>query len=149
MVIVGTGPSEPYLKRLASDLRISPRITFLPQLPTPALHRWYKSCSVYLSLSRHESFGITLLEAIAAGATVIATAIPASTEVAQLTRTKVHFVPLDASPDHVAQTIRRALDARQPAPDLSRLPTWHSLSAECFRIYRDILTVAPSPLFAS
>jgi glycosyltransferase involved in cell wall biosynthesis len=149
MVIIGTGSHLSHLKGLASQLGVAHRVAFLGYVTADELHRWYKTAKVFVSLSRHESFGISLVEAIAAGSNVVASDIPTSEEVSGLSGVEVRIVPVDASPSQVATGIRAALDAPSAHVEFSRLPSWSSRADEFLRVYHEVarptvsLVVAP------
>jgi len=66
-------PSVVRLQRVRSDLE---RVSFHSRISEEELIRMRKSSSIFVVPSRHEGFGIPLLEAIAAGGAVICSNIP-------------------------------------------------------------------------
>ncbi len=60
------------LKAQAAAAGLSDRILFLGALPTPDVQRWFGRLSIYAFTSRNEGFGLTLIEAMAAGAALVA-----------------------------------------------------------------------------
>ncbi len=66
LVIVGTGAQEEYLKSIAPD-----NVTFAGFQPDSELPRWYEHARAFI-FSSEEDFGITPVEAMAAGKPVIA-----------------------------------------------------------------------------
>lgn len=78
--IVGTGPEETKLKQLVSTLGLESRITFLPPKSHDGLADWFRSINCLLYPSSSESLGLVPLEAIACGADVILSDIPAFRE---------------------------------------------------------------------
>ncbi len=79
--VVGEGPlRERYMRLLTTRTR--PRVEFLGQLHGEALVEQYRSCDVFCAPSiGHESFGITLLEAMAAAKPIVAARIPGYSDV--------------------------------------------------------------------
>ena len=68
--LVGDGPLEPELRRLAEDLGIATRVRFLGQRDdVPELLR---ASDIYLHSSPSEGFGLAVLEAMAAGLPIVA-----------------------------------------------------------------------------
>lgn len=67
LVIVGKGPYEGELRRLALGVGVNERIEWLKDLPREALLGQYKSAGVFVLLSSFEAFGITVVEALASG----------------------------------------------------------------------------------
>ena len=65
--IVGKGPYEQKLKKLASSLGVSKKIDWMRELPRSELLKHYKSADVFVMLSEHEAYGITVAEALASG----------------------------------------------------------------------------------
>jgi glycosyltransferase involved in cell wall biosynthesis len=69
-------PSEPaheaLLEKLASELKLQGRLTVLPAQPD--LASWLKSASVFVSPSRWEGSSLVVIEAMASGAAIVATA---------------------------------------------------------------------------
>ena len=125
LAILGTGPAAPGLRRLVDELGIGDRVQLLGHVPTPELQRWLRTADVLVTLSRHEAFGISLLEAAVAGAAVVASDIPAHRETARyLPPDRVAFVPVDASPAAVAAAIRRGGRRELDGGELGRVPTW-------------------------
>ena len=61
------------LKQRVAAAGLSERIRFLGELPIEEVPRWYERVSIYVFASRVEGFGLTMLEAMAAGAAVVAT----------------------------------------------------------------------------
>jgi phosphatidylinositol alpha-mannosyltransferase len=71
-------------------------VQFLGHVPSHDLPRWYATGDLFVSpASGNESFGIVLLEAMAAGRTVVASDIPGYRSVVQPDRTGVLFPPTD------------------------------------------------------
>jgi glycosyltransferase involved in cell wall biosynthesis len=146
LTVMGDGPSLPRLQRTATTLGVADRVTFLGRLDTQSVRRWQRTASVYVSLSRHEAFGLTLLESLAAGARVVATDIPASREISNLVPARTHFLPVTPSPAQVADAIQSQLAAPRTTPRLEGLPTWPKLSENCLAIYRDVVGPSAAPL---
>jgi glycosyltransferase involved in cell wall biosynthesis len=125
LVVIGTGPAQADIAERVRQLRLSERVHLLGHIPTPLLHRWFRTADVFVSVSLHEAFGITLLEAAVAGAGVVASDIPAHREVAgYLDPGVVSFVPSDGSLKELASAIARAGRREVALEDLSRVPTW-------------------------
>ncbi len=71
--IVGDGEQRDNLKRLASELHISERVTFHGLLSRNDIEKLYKTCDCFVLPSAFETFGVVYIEAMAAGLPVIAT----------------------------------------------------------------------------
>jgi glycosyltransferase involved in cell wall biosynthesis len=65
--IVGKGPYEKELHNIAEKLGMEERIEWLKDLSRKELLECYAEADVFLMLSSHESYGITVAEALAAG----------------------------------------------------------------------------------
>jgi mannosyltransferase len=61
------------LKQRIAAAGLSDRIRFLGELPIKEVPIWYQRISIYVFASRVEGFGLTMLEAMAAGDAVVAT----------------------------------------------------------------------------
>jgi glycosyltransferase involved in cell wall biosynthesis len=65
--IVGKGPYEEELRSLAKNLGVEKRVEWLKDLSRKELLECYAKADVFLMLSSHEAYGITVAEALAAG----------------------------------------------------------------------------------
>ena len=77
-VVIGltTVDNRPFLEGLKQQVAaagLTNRIRFLGELPVEEVPLWYKRISIYVFASRVEGFGLTMLEAMAAGDAVVAT----------------------------------------------------------------------------
>ncbi len=76
-VVVGltTVDNLPFVEGLKHEIAaagLAERIRFLGELPVEEVPLWYKRISIYVFASRIEGFGLTMLEAMAAGDAVVA-----------------------------------------------------------------------------
>ncbi len=65
--VIGRGPYERKLRRIANELKVMNRIRWLRDLSREELLQHYKSASVFVSLSPLEAYGIAVAEALASG----------------------------------------------------------------------------------
>ena len=70
LLVVGKGDVARY-KRLARDLGISDRVIFTGVVDKPALEKIYDAGDLYAMLSRFDTFGLVILEAMAASLPVL------------------------------------------------------------------------------
>jgi glycosyltransferase involved in cell wall biosynthesis len=70
--VVGDGDLRPDLQYMAEDLGIQPHVRFLGCVSDSALRDCYQRAEAYVMPSKWEGFGLTFLEAMAAGCPVIA-----------------------------------------------------------------------------
>jgi glycosyltransferase involved in cell wall biosynthesis len=71
-LVVGTGPELERLKQVAHELGIAELVTFTGYVAVSDLPDVYRSADVFVTHSEFETFGVTLVEAMAAGLPVIA-----------------------------------------------------------------------------
>jgi glycosyltransferase involved in cell wall biosynthesis len=141
LVIIGNGPLRPRLEQQAAALGVRTRLRLLDHVSQHDLMSWYRSADVFVSLSRHESFGMTVLEGAAAGAAIVASDIPAHREVAG-------YLPPDRAllvdPDCALAYLGRAVELaarRGRADDMAtwRLPSWDGMVDALVACYAELL----------
>ncbi len=133
LVVLGAGSDLPSLRRTAAAAGVSGRVQFKGRVDDGELRRWQRTASVVLTLSRHEAFGLVLLEGAAAGAAVVASDIPAHLEVAAMTPGEVDFVPVGARADAVASAVRKGLQRGRHPVGQGDFPTWGAVGSEVLR----------------
>lgn len=70
--VVGTGPQEVHLKKLAKEMIIEDRINFVGFVPRPELEQIYLSHDLLVAPSLYESGGLSILEAFSFGVPAVA-----------------------------------------------------------------------------
>jgi glycosyltransferase involved in cell wall biosynthesis len=130
--ITGAGPARQALEEQVARDGLGHRVEFLGRLPVEDLHRWFRSARVYVNMSSNEAMPITLLEVLGAGASVVASDIPAHREIARRTSGSVDIIPLRSTPEAVAGAIGAALE--QPAAPAS-IPSWDWVTDRTVDVY--------------
>lgn len=142
LCIIGEGPERPGLEALTARLGLQGRICFRGRVDTPTLRRWFRTATVYVSMSSREAFGISLIEALVAGSGVVAADIPAYQEiVARVEAEAATLVPLNAPASTLAATVR-AVATHRRASTGSSLPdaaSWDDVAARTEALYREVV----------
>lgn len=78
VMLAGTGPMEAELRGTAAELGVADRLHFLGDIPDEEKVAWYHAADVFCMPShlRSEAFGISQVEAMAAGLPVVSTDVP-------------------------------------------------------------------------
>ncbi len=84
------------LKKRIEAAGLQSRIVITGELPIEQVQRWYQRLTIYAFTSRNEGFGLTLIEAMAAGAALVASRAGAAELVVEDGITGVLTVPDDA-----------------------------------------------------
>jgi glycosyltransferase involved in cell wall biosynthesis len=71
LTVIGSGPDEHWLRRLARDLGVEQAVTWVGKLPQQQLFRAYREYDALLFPSLRDSGGLVVLEALAQGLPVI------------------------------------------------------------------------------
>jgi len=108
LVILGEGPQLGKLRRIASSLGVSDRVSFEGWVPPPWTARW--PIDALLVPSRYEGFGLVAVEAMLAGIPVVASNVAGLSEVLMDGKTGLLVEP--DQPDDLARATRRVLDDR-------------------------------------
>lgn len=112
LAIMGRGRLEGELRQLAHSLGVADAVRFLGQIANGRRH--FKAFDVFVLSSDHEPFGMVLLEAMAAGVPVIATACGGASEVIGESR---QLFPLGAH-ENLADHIRKSASATSSELDI-------------------------------
>jgi len=132
--LVGSGPCESQFRELAHELGIADRVCIAP---IPASKRddmaaLLNSAALVVSLSEHESFGMSVLEAIGLGCSVLVADTSALREYSERGLARATAL---GSPEDIARAIVDQLRAPlTPAPIV--LPTWETCAASLLAVYR-------------
>jgi len=111
LVIQGTGPAEASLRRLAGELTLQDRVTFLPHRPSREMPAFYRSVDVVALPSRtrpnwKEQWGRTAMEAMSCGVPVV---VSSSGELANVAGDAGLVVP-EGDVDALSAALLRLLD---------------------------------------
>jgi glycosyltransferase involved in cell wall biosynthesis len=147
--IAGDGPERVRLQSLAADMRLGSRVEFLGRIDRATLCRWYRTAAVFVSASSQEAFGISALEALASGAAVVLSDIPAHREIVErYAQGRGHLVCQPCTPSQLSEgivSVTRCPSQQLPAP---ALPSWESVADQTARLYESTLdrTLRRAPL---
>ena len=92
-----------------------------------------------VSMSEHEAFGLTVSEALAAGARAVVSDIPAHRELAERTPPgRVTLVPFEGGSERLAEALLRATegDARPQSFDV---PSWDDVARATLELYEEVV----------
>jgi glycosyltransferase involved in cell wall biosynthesis len=140
LVIVGEGPEATSLQRLADQLGSSERVRFLGSMPQEQLARVYSAADVLLLASSREGLPNVVLEALACGTPVVASAVWGTPEIvaAQAAGRLVQ----ERTPAAFAAAIRDLLaapPARAAVRAYAERFAWGPTTAGQLRLFRSVL----------
>jgi len=142
LTIAGEGPAAADLKALTTRLGLDAQVDFPGWVSPP--ERLLGELDLFVCSSRTESFGLVVIEAMAAGAPVVATDI----EGPRILLAEGHYgrlVPSEA-PDALAAAMAAALDDRQASLDMARLAQAEAIAPYDMEAGGQRLWAAISPL---
>ena len=139
LVVIGDGPDRASVSGLSADLRS--RVHLLGAIPNIDLPPYHAACDMYLGTAvGGESFGMVLVEAMAAGLPVVASRIPGYTEVVRGDVDGLLVPPRD--PVAAALAVARILDdphlaqrLRAAGLDRARSFDWAGVIERLERLY--------------
>jgi len=107
LLIVGGGPLEKELKRLARDLNVDDKTTFTGNIPQDKVPEYLNMLDVYVAVSLHESFGVAVIEAGACELPVVVSGVGGLLEVVEDGKTG-YIVPKEDS-EETANAIEKLI----------------------------------------
>ncbi len=132
LVLGGSGHQTEHLKMFAELLGITDRVEFAGYIPEENLGDYYAAADVVISPSRAEPFGLTITEALAADAQVVATESGV-----RETLPEGCLVEVTTDSDSIAHGIDEAL-AREGPPEYEPR-TWDEVATDLLAVYNSAL----------
>ncbi|HET6318857.1 MAG TPA: glycosyltransferase family 4 protein [Chloroflexota bacterium] len=146
LMVVGRGRALERYRRFAAGQGWSPvDVVFAGFVSSDDLPRYYQACDVFCAPNTgQESFGIVLLEAMAAGAPIVASNIPGYRDVVEHGEQGLLVEPQD--PQAIAAAICQVLDSADLHESMglagqakARLYDWPRIAAKVLDYYDDVL----------
>lgn len=136
LVVVGDGPDRSRLERHAEASEPGWPVYFTGIISDSMLGRWFTQAKVVTSASDHEAFGLTLAEGLVSGARVVASAIPAHTELARLAGAGAPITLVDPrEARRFTALLAAALRAGQVSTRDLKLPSWAEVIGDTRELY--------------
>ena len=140
LAIVGNGPARPALEAMASAPQRRGRVRFLGRVSDAELAKLLVEASVLVSASQHEAFGLTVVDGLAAGASVVASDIPAHRD---LLRVVAPDAPLEVTDTDDLQAlraaVRRGLERDRRRPGQTVVPLWSDVAEQTLAVYEEAI----------
>ncbi len=132
--IIGSGPYERKLRRLATDLGLSDFVEFIPAMPHSKFIEELEQADVFLYLSKAENYGITVAEALALGTPVI---VAKETALIEFLREPGCFgVRYPPDPKKVAELVLKIVNNNiKVGPFSGKIRTWDKVAKDYENIY--------------
>jgi len=144
LLIVGDGSQRLALEGLAQELNIGQYVHFTGRVPREQVQDYHRQLDLAVYPSRHESFGVSILESLSCGVPVIASNVEGLPEITETGKYGVLVTP--NSEEMLADAIKNLLDSPDTLAELSRLGPEHvktnysmdSCLEEFLSIYTDV-----------
>lgn len=140
LVIAGDGPQAGALRSFARSLGVADRVRFVGVLPQNELPTWYGAADALALASSREGMPNVVLEALACGTPVVATAVGGVPEIVSTPAAGVLMVRRDAAALVDAfQTLTRSGHDRAAARRHAERFDWRSTTEGQLRIFRGLV----------
>lgn len=140
LLIAGEGPERKNLEKLAQQLGVTDRVRFLGAVPHAKLQELYVAADALILASSREGWPNVLLEAMACGTPVVATAIWGNPEVVSCREAGV--LMKNRTVEACAEAVEELLEApsdRAATRAYAEQFSWHETSAGQYALFRKIL----------
>ena len=145
LMIIGNGPQRLMLEHLAQRQKVSDRIAFLGSKSPPEVIEILRNVDLFVLASNWEGFGIAVIEAMAAGKPVVATAVEGLREVIEDGRTG--FLVPPGKPHALAEKVIYLLRNRNVSIEMGKegrkrveiLFSLDSMIVKLENLYRNLL----------
>lgn len=107
LVIAGSGSEEKSLKLKTKSYKLEVTVVFEPWINHETLVSYYKTCDLFLLTSWYEGYGMTLVEAQAAGCKIVSTDVGVARGLVE--NDKSGFIVLAGNPNQLSRAIKQAL----------------------------------------
>lgn len=107
--IIGDGPQADTVRNLVSQLKLENSVQFHGRLDRDKVKNIYRNCNILILPSQNESWGLSLLEAMAANIPVVASDIPGIREIIS---NKVNGMLVPQSPEGIALAVQQLVKDR-------------------------------------
>jgi UDP-glucose:(heptosyl)LPS alpha-1,3-glucosyltransferase len=143
LLVVGKG-NEGHYRRMAQSLDIADRIVFAGVVDRPMLERIYRASDLYVMLSKFDTFGLVVLEAMAAGLPVLISRTVGARDIVR--EGQNGFVIEDTGNiQDISYRLRIMLDEQnrrrmaQAARETARQYSWEDTARKVEIVYRELL----------
>ena len=146
LLIAGEGPERSRLETLATDLGVADRVRFLGRVPHDELASVYSAADLTILASSREGWANVLLESMACGTPVVASAVWGNIEVVSEPAAGRLFAPRE--PKALASAIKgvfAAAPSRAETRAYAERFSWDATTAGQASLFQEILGRAPSP----
>jgi glycosyltransferase involved in cell wall biosynthesis len=143
LLILGSGPYEVQLRRLADQLGIGPQVEIraIPPSDRQAMAQTLARAALVVLLSEAESHPVAVMEALLLGRPVLVADTSGLSELAR--RQLVRAIPLSIDSGAVAAAIAEELQFPTARAE-ARLPTWDDCAAELLALYQTVVSERPA-----
>lgn len=83
LMIIGEGSQESKLKQLCTELKIKDKVVFTGRIPFHEISRYYNMLNIFVNISEYESFGVSVIEAMACALPVIVSNVGGLNEIVE------------------------------------------------------------------
>jgi 1,2-diacylglycerol 3-alpha-glucosyltransferase len=140
LVVVGDGPDRARLERRANTVAPDRPVLFTGKISDSALDGLLAQANVVTSASDHEAFGLSLAEGLAAGARVVASAIPAHVELARRAGADAPIALVDPRDTRqFTDALAAFLLAGRVPIEAFKLPSWADVVEDTRELYSRVL----------
>jgi teichuronic acid biosynthesis glycosyltransferase TuaC len=143
IVIVGRGPEEERLRRLARELGLDARVRFEGVVPHEALAPWYAAADLFALATEREGWPNAVLESLACGTPVVATGVGGVPEILRSDRLGLMAEPDDES---FARTLESALGRSWDRAEIARFAAGHTWTATARAAHAVLESALEAPL---
>ena len=140
--IIGKGQMYDKLKLIIKYLQLEDHVELVGRVDRCELPNYYASCDVYVTASRWELFGLPLLEAMACGRPVVASAIPPHVEI--LTKAKAGITYTKGNVEDLCKKMIETYENSKKyslfATHFARKHDWALVANRLIRLYKNLLS---------
>ena len=142
--ILGSGPYQPELERLVTQLGLAERVRIgsIPPEDRRAMAEAFAECSLVVLMSQFETHPLAVIEALALGRPALVADTSGLRELAE--EGLARSVPLEITSADLAEAIVGELRHPREVPSISA-PTWQECADSLLALYRDVLCTVPGP----
>jgi glycosyltransferase involved in cell wall biosynthesis len=126
--VIGKGPYKEALVKEASSLGVKDKVAFMAEQSRQDLLRWYATADVFVMLSRFEAYGITVAEALTAGAPCV---VANGSALSEFVGDSCQGVDLPVGGEELAERIMEARFKGQPRNVLD----WDEVAERTLGVY--------------